>query len=188
MENEIASKYKWHLDAKADITNRMIQGACRGAITWGWKGTILSTTYAWVSIHLANCRMLRFNVLNLILFHFIWINRFLVNVIPIIRDEHSWPEYIISSMVAGTLGGYLFCDPIALGFEEKKLTGRLTYKQLCMVRGIGCGLVFGVIMAAHSMISNSRSSEWETRKWDQYWKQRLQVHSFWLRQKSNSLQ
>lgn len=46
--------------------------------------------------------------------------RFLVNVIPIIRNEHSWPEYIIAALVTGALGGHLFSDPVALGFEDKK--------------------------------------------------------------------
>lgn len=101
--------------------------------------------------------------------------RFLVNIIPIIRNEHSWPEYIIAALVTGTLGGHLFCDPIALGFEEKKVTGRLTYRQLCLAKGIGLGLFFGILTAAYSNLTGSQATTIDLRKWEQYWKQRRQV-------------
>lgn len=46
MENAYASQYKSHLDAKAAISSKMLNGAIRGAFVWGTKCTILSTTYA----------------------------------------------------------------------------------------------------------------------------------------------
>lgn len=46
MENATASQYKWHLDAKAALSTKMINGAIRGAYVWGIKTTILSATYA----------------------------------------------------------------------------------------------------------------------------------------------
>lgn len=46
MENARASQYKWHLDAKADLTNRMVKGCIKGAFTWGIKSFIISTTFA----------------------------------------------------------------------------------------------------------------------------------------------
>lgn len=101
--------------------------------------------------------------------------RFLVNIIPIIRNEHSWPEYIIAALVTGTLGGHLFCDRIALGFEEKKITGRLTYRQLCLAKGIGFGLLFGILTATYSNVTGSHANTMDLRKWEKYWNQRRQV-------------
>lgn len=46
MENAQASQYKYHLDAKADMTNRMVKGGIRGAFTWGTKSFIVSLTFA----------------------------------------------------------------------------------------------------------------------------------------------
>lgn len=46
MENAEASKYKWHLDAKADLSRRMIHGAVRGAGIWGVKSIAVTTTFA----------------------------------------------------------------------------------------------------------------------------------------------
>lgn len=45
MENARASQYKWHFEAKADITNKMVKGAIKGAYIWGMKCTILTVTY-----------------------------------------------------------------------------------------------------------------------------------------------
>lgn len=47
MENATASQYKWHLDAKAALSTKMINGAIRGAFVWGAKTTILSATYGY---------------------------------------------------------------------------------------------------------------------------------------------
>lgn len=104
-------------------------------------------------------------------------HRFLVNIIPIIRNDHSWPEFVIAAVAAGALGGHLFSDPIALGFEEKKVTGRLTYRQLCLAKGIGYGILIGLISAAYSNLTSSRSVAIDLRKWEQYWNQRRQVNS-----------
>lgn len=46
MENAIASKYKWHMDAKADLSNRMIKASIRGAAVWGVKSLAIVSTYA----------------------------------------------------------------------------------------------------------------------------------------------
>lgn len=46
MENARASQYKWHFDAKSDLTNRMVKGGIRGAFTWGTKSFIISATFA----------------------------------------------------------------------------------------------------------------------------------------------
>lgn len=46
MENAEASQYRWHLDAKADLSNRMIKGAIRGASIWGIKSVAAAATYA----------------------------------------------------------------------------------------------------------------------------------------------
>lgn len=46
MENATASQYKWHLDAKADLTNKMLKGGFRGAYIWGVKSFIISATFA----------------------------------------------------------------------------------------------------------------------------------------------
>lgn len=45
MENASAYQYKSHLDAKAAISSKMINGAIRGAFAWGIKSTILASTY-----------------------------------------------------------------------------------------------------------------------------------------------
>lgn len=46
MESATASKYKWHLDAKSDLSSRMIKGAIRGACVWGVKSIAVSTSFA----------------------------------------------------------------------------------------------------------------------------------------------
>ena len=45
MENAYASQYRSHLDAKAAITSKMVNGAIRGGLVWGIKSVILSSTY-----------------------------------------------------------------------------------------------------------------------------------------------
>lgn len=50
MENASASKYKWHTDAKADLSSRMVRGAMRGAYVWGVKSLAVSTSFALVSV------------------------------------------------------------------------------------------------------------------------------------------
>lgn len=45
MENAKAYQYKSHLDAKAELSSKMIQGALRGGYIWGVKFTILTATY-----------------------------------------------------------------------------------------------------------------------------------------------
>lgn len=46
MENATASKYKWHTDAKADLSRKMASGAIRGAGIWGVKSLAISSTFA----------------------------------------------------------------------------------------------------------------------------------------------
>lgn len=45
MENAEASRYKSHLDAKADLSNRMIKGSIRGASIWGVRSVAVAATY-----------------------------------------------------------------------------------------------------------------------------------------------
>lgn len=84
---------------------------------------------------------------------------------------------MIAAVVTGTLGGHLFNDPIALGFEEKKMTGRLSYRQLFLAKGIGIGLLVGVLVATYSNLTGTRSVSIDLRKWEQYWNQRWMVKS-----------
>lgn len=113
------------------------------------------------------------------LFVLIFLNcRILINYIPVLRNERNgWVEYVTTGLVTGTLAGFLFGDSDALGFERRKLTGRLSYKHLCLARGVGYGLLFGIIGGAYSHISGERLTVDELRKWEKYWKRRLEVHS-----------
>lgn len=45
MENATASKYDWHLDAKAELSKKIVSGATRGGIVWGVRSVALSTIY-----------------------------------------------------------------------------------------------------------------------------------------------
>lgn len=100
-------------------------------------------------------------------------SRLLVNAIPIFLNEHSWPEYVIAGTVTGVLGGHLFSDRKQLGFEEMKMKGRLTYRQMSFLKGTGYGLLFGIFSAAYANVTSSRSALRELRKWETYWKQRV---------------
>lgn len=46
MENARASQYKWHFEAKDDLTKKMVNGGIRGAIAWGIRSFVISTTFA----------------------------------------------------------------------------------------------------------------------------------------------
>lgn len=95
-----------------------------------------------------------------------------MNLVPILRNEHSWPEHIIAGLVTGILGGHLFSDRFELGFEDVKMKGRFTYKQMCFIKGAGFGLIFGVLSAVYEGILSNRSATEEMKKWEKYWKQR----------------
>lgn len=99
-----------------------------------------------------------------------------MNLIPIVRNKQSWQEYIISAVVTGLLGGHLFSDRKELGFEDIKTKGKLTYRQTSFVKGATFGLAFGVLAAIYSCNLSSREATAELKKWEKYWKQRLQVH------------
>lgn len=45
MENATASKYDWHVDAKAELSRKIISGAVRGSMIWGIRSTALSIIY-----------------------------------------------------------------------------------------------------------------------------------------------
>lgn len=45
MESASASQYRSHLDAKAALSAKTVNGAIRGALVWGTKSLILSSTY-----------------------------------------------------------------------------------------------------------------------------------------------
>lgn len=78
--------------------------------------------------------------------------------------------------MSGTLGGYLFSDLAALGFEvKKKHTGKYSYRTQCILKGTAYGLLFGVMTGVYSLHSGSRSGANELKKWEKYWKQRLAV-------------
>lgn len=53
MESASASQYKWHLDAKAALSTKMVNGAIRGAFVWGTKSVMCSSTYGQVVDNLA---------------------------------------------------------------------------------------------------------------------------------------
>lgn len=108
-------------------------------------------------------------------------NRILVNLIPIIRNEHSWIEYVISGLVSGTLAGHMFSDRDALGFEKTTKPKRISYKQLCLLRGVGYGLLIGTVSGAYTHFSKGHLTASDLRKWEKYWKQRRQVSkSIWV--------
>lgn len=94
-----------------------------------------------------------------------------------LRNEHGWIEHVTSSLVTGTIAGHLFSDSDALGFQQKKPTGRLSHKQLCLARGVSYGLLFGIVSATYSHISKSGVNAEELRNWEKYWKRRLKVYS-----------
>ncbi|XP_031637861.1 uncharacterized protein LOC116350256 [Contarinia nasturtii] len=145
VHNERASQYKWHLDAKRELTNRWCKGAVSGAATWGIKCTIVAATFG-----------------------------ILVNLIPIIRNENSWPEFIVSGLVTGTLAGQLFSNPDELGFQSKKYNGRFSYRTSCLMKGAGYGLLAGVYSGLYSLQKSNRLNAAELKKWEKYWKKRLQ--------------
>lgn len=105
----------------------------------------------------------------------IMLNRLLVNVIPILWNEHSWIEYTISGLVSGTLAGHMFSDRKALGFEPTTKPKRITYKQLCLLRGVGFGLLAGTAVGLYTHASGGGFSATDLRKWEKYWKQRRQA-------------
>lgn len=111
---------------------------------------------------------------------FIYIRNYrtLVNFIPVLRNEHSWQEFVTAGLVSGTLAGYLLCDPVALGFEKKKYTGKFSYRTQCILKGTGYGLIFGVAAGLYSLHSGSRSNAIQLKKWEKYWKQRLGVYVY----------
>lgn len=102
-------------------------------------------------------------------------HRFLLNIIPPLRDGQGLVEYITAGTVTGAYGGHLFSNQKELGFDEVKLKGRFTFKQLALMRGIGYGFLFGLIAGVYSDLTSSRSAVNEIRKWEKYWKQRQQV-------------
>ena len=99
------------------------------------------------------------------------------------RNEHSWQEFITAGLISGTLAGYLWSDPAALGFEVQKQTGKYPYRTQSMLKGAGYGLIVGVMFGVYTLQSGSRLSANELKKWEIYWKQRLAVCTFvihWL--------
>lgn len=48
LKNERASQFKWHWEAKRELTNRLTRDAIRGALLWGGKSTIVATTFGYV--------------------------------------------------------------------------------------------------------------------------------------------
>lgn len=122
----------------------------------------------------SNCRFESNTIFKKFFFPFETLNRFLVNLIPVLRNEHSIIEYVVSGVVSGTLAGHLFADRDALGFEKTTKPKRMTYKQLCLLRGVGYGLLLGIVSGVYVTTSKSHSTATEIRKWEKYWKQRRQ--------------
>lgn len=98
-----------------------------------------------------------------------------MNFIPVIRNKVDWKEYVASGVISGTLAGYLFSDRKSLGFVIKKQTGRLPYRQLCILRGFSYGLLIGTAFGAWTYLSNAGEIESQLRQWEDYWKQRKTV-------------
>lgn len=99
----------------------------------------------------------------------------LSSFIPVIRNKSEWQEFVTAGAVSGTLAGYLFSDRKALGFTRIKQTGRLTYKQLCIGRGLLYGLLMGAVLGANDCLSNGSGAASQLRKWEDHWKQRKLV-------------
>lgn len=93
-----------------------------------------------------------------------------------IRNERGWLEYVSSGLIAGALAGHLFSDRGALGFQPTKLNSPFSYKQLCLIRGIGYGLVLSLLVGLNSNVANGNFQIDDLRKWEKYWKQRRAVN------------
>lgn len=102
--------------------------------------------------------------------------RVLLNYIPVLRNEHGWLEYVSSGLITGAMTGHLFSDREGLGFQVTKHNSRFSYKQLCLIRGTGYGLILSLLMGANANISNIQLQIAELRKWEKYWKQRREVN------------
>lgn len=102
-------------------------------------------------------------------------NRCLAAFIPAYRNERSWHEHIISGLVGGTLGGYLLSDPVVLGFEAKKQTGRLPNNVKSILIGAAGGLAIGAAIATWTLSSRGIRSNYDVRYWDNYWKKQREV-------------
>lgn len=89
---------------------------------------------------------------------------------PVLRNRIDGAEYLIGGAVSGTLAGYLFNDPIGLGFETKKYTERNLYKRLCIIKGFSYGSVLGLGIGILNHISRQGSIESQLREWEDYWK------------------
>lgn len=100
----------------------------------------------------------------------------MLNYIPVIRNERGWLEYILSGLIGGVLAGHLFSERDALGFQATKLNSRFSYKQLCLIRGTGYGLIFSLLVGLNSKISKGNLQIDDLRKWEKYWKQRRAVN------------
>lgn len=92
-----------------------------------------------------------------------------------IRNENSWPEFFVSGVVAGALAGHLFNSNRELGFQVKTYNGRFPYKTLCLMRGIGFGLLAGTAVGIYHWQSSGRSLIAELKKWEKSWQQRQKV-------------
>lgn len=89
-----------------------------------------------------------------------------------IRNRIDGAEYLISGAVSGTLAGYLFNDPIGLGFLKKKYTERNLYKRLCILKGFSYGSVLGLGFGIWNRISSGGSMESQLREWEDSWKRK----------------
>lgn len=49
MENNQASVFDNHLDAKRNLQTQMTMGFAKGAFRWGWRVTLFTTTFVYVA-------------------------------------------------------------------------------------------------------------------------------------------
>lgn len=99
----------------------------------------------------------------------------LSSFIPVLRNRIDGAEYLIGGAISGTLAGYLFNDPIGLGFLKKKYTERNLYKRLCIIKGFSYGTVLGLGISILNRFSNRGSLESQLREWEDFWKRKHTV-------------
>lgn len=94
-----------------------------------------------------------------------------------IRNRSEWQEFAAAGAISGTLAGHLFSDPKMLGFVPKKYTGRLPFKQFCLLKGFSYGLLIGTLFGAWNCLSHDGDIDSQLRQWEDYWKQTKKVSS-----------
>lgn len=179
IENNRATHFKSHIDAKDELTNRMNRTMFLGGVSWTWRCLAVGFVYSYVFFQVLNS--VTFNVSSRernnssFFLNYPTIHRTLISFIPVIRNRNEWQEYVIGGGVGGTLAGYLFSDQKSLGFIEKKPSKRISYRQLSMLKGFSYGLLFGAGIGAWCCLVKKGNMESQLRQWEDYWKDRKTV-------------